>query len=363
MAERGVTEIPKSIKLDELVRSPAFQQKVTEERAKGFVLGPNGNVVWRFRGETDDRNAARAVANVQLVLLARIEGLAQSFDQSGSLREDADPKAATDLIAQSLTTEKFNSFVPGTATNSTSAPIFEGSKRTLIIRTLAAWSFHVPDQDIKIRQYPVRPDRVRTRWTEQRVLDEARVFLEEQGGITQNLLRAHARIDLSMAVSKYVQGGFPMLRNKLGIPALRAPNGYWTTETIKAAAQNFLDKHGDIDIPLLKAGGEGAIIGAVVLRYPDGMFGLRRDLGLVERVKPRHYWSLEKIRETAAQVSQEYGKVNFSLLVSLGMGGLAATIKNDYPGGFKALKKEMSVEPSKVSTDEVFGEFFEEQGT
>ena len=353
--------VPESVNPDELMFSTAFRKIVAEERQKGFTRNPKGDIVWRIPGGTYEQNAARAIANIQLALISGIDEVARNFDETGSLRSFVSPDVVSRAIAQLLTRDKFGSIIPTTATNALSAPIFEGSRIVLVVRTLTAWGLPIANEDLQMKQLFGRKDRVFRGWTEQNVMEAVQSFYHESGEITQNSLKAHGRYDLISAIQRKIPGGFTELRERLGILQLRVPDGYWTDETILLKAKELVKEYGDIDTPLLRSRGETAMLGAIMNHYPDAMFGLRRDLGFSGKTKQRGYWGLENIRENARKVYTEHGYLTYPLMSRLGLNSLAIRISKNFPGGIEALREEIKGNLAKVNIDEVFGEFFEEE--
>lgn len=174
----------------------------------------------------------------------------------------------------------------------------------------------------------------------QNIENEAREFFEKYGTISITFLNENGRSDLGNAIKTFYPGGLYSLRSVIGEEANRKQRGYWTPENIKKEAQQYAAEHGGILGNSLAQNGRGDLLGAIHLKYPGGMSGLKRDLGLKTRFK--HNWTHESVEAEAARIYDEHGSMDSKLLVRLGMGSLKKAI-NKYPGGIRALRDKLGI--------------------
>lgn len=186
------------------------------------------------------------------------------------------------------------------------------------------------------------PGQPRNHWTEERIEEAARQFVEDEGELSQRLLSSKGFSGLVDAMKRY-PGGMLGLKEKLGIAHSQKPEGYWTAEAIEQQAGEFLNKHGKITQKLLGQMGESGLYAAINRNYPGQMAALKAKLGTRVDIRPVGYWTPEKIKEEAIAYYEEKGKITHKELRADGRSYLASAIAKHYPGGIIQLLSDIGV--------------------
>jgi hypothetical protein len=236
---------------------------------------------------------------------------------------------------------------------------------------------------------------------------EALHFIETGQELTQANLSRNGLNSLTVAVSRFYPGRLTGLKNKLGIPQKKKPNGYWTSpsgrEEFVERVRTFVQKEGSISAPLLEekdrhllhlvfrvySGGLRQILfdlevslkrprgfwtperileeaerfyrdhgrishdflsrnnepslGNAIRSYPGGIHQLKKDLGIKDKRKPKGYWTREQIEEQSRSFVEKEGKLDRQTLYAKGLASLDAAIGSSYPGGMSALRSKLGL--------------------
>ncbi|MBI2327228.1 hypothetical protein HYU92_02810 [Candidatus Curtissbacteria bacterium] len=200
-----------------------------------------------------------------------------------------------------------------------------------------------------------RDDRGRIRWRllEDQgllgavVLAEATGFIQQGNDLTRVNLSRAGKFDLLYGIVHYYPGGFSGLKVNLGVPSSSRPSGFWRELTNIEHEGRRLDTEGsDLKQRTLVKAGLSSFVAAVAKYYPDGMVGLRRNLGLKIIKKPGNYWTKEMIFEESKGFLDQEGKISARLLFEGHRNDLLNAILRHYPGGIRQLKQDLGLGPS-----------------
>lgn len=206
----------------------------------------------------------------------------------------------------------------------------------------------------------------RVRWalfkTEPAVLQaaiqtEARRLYREIGSLDSDQLLANDGQHLIRGAIRYYPGGIKKLKNDLGVVRLKAekvvsestqkPKSYWKSpENIKKEAEAIIEAYGTLTQNTMKLANRSTLSNAIRESYPGGLIQLYRDLGERGRKKTQGYWTPETIEKEAREFIAQFGKLNITALKANRRLDLSAAIQKKYPGGFPAVQKNLSAEPS-----------------
>lgn len=118
-------------------------------------------------------------------------------------------------------------------------------------------------------------------WKDPNIIEtEALKLIATGNPLTQGALHEVDASSLIRAAQLYYPGGLSGLQRNLGIEDGYLPNGYWSTEVVEAQAVQFIEENGDISNSLLKNRGGTKLLSAIYDNYPGGMAGLKEKLGL-----------------------------------------------------------------------------------
>lgn len=197
---------------------------------------------------------------------------------------------------------------------------------------------------LKVKLGLAKESNVAGYWTEEKIIEEAREFLDEFGVISHPMMTGQGRSDLCIAIVRKYPGGIRGLLKDLGLPANQTEKGSYTLEKIKELARELISEHGDISYNLLKNLGKSGLGAAIAGKYPGKMIQLRLDLGLSPRKpKPVGYWTIEKIEEESRKFYEEHGVLSQRLLNEKGRHDLQGAISSNYPGRLTALQKKLEI--------------------
>jgi hypothetical protein len=181
-------------------------------------------------------------------------------------------------------------------------------------------------------------------WTKEKLMEEARAFFSEFGVISQPMMTRQGRSHLSVAIIRNYPGGITALLKDLGLPLNQTQKGLYTLEKIKEIAIDIISEHGDISYMLLKSLGKSGFGAAIAKKYPGKMIQLRLDLGLSERAsKPVGYWTIDRIEKEAREFYEKYGALSQRALIENGRQDLQGAISSRYPGKLTALQERLGI--------------------
>lgn len=172
-------------------------------------------------------------------------------------------------------------------------------------------------------------------------------IFSESGEISQKFLQNNGESSFANAIGRYYPNGLLGLKADLGVDASKV-QGYWTKERIEEEAQNLVDNHGVLSHKFLKKVGRSDLQQAIVRNYPDGINGLKRKLGVQTFDQmPKGYWTVERMEREARRFIEEEGTITVSLLDKKGRSNLGTTIVHNYPGGMTRLKLNLGIRANK----------------
>lgn len=184
---------------------------------------------------------------------------------------------------------------------------------------------------------------------------KAQEFLLAGNNLTRSDLRIAQMSDLEHAISRYYPGGLQALQKELNIPVNQRPKGYWNDQsTIESEAQKLMTDGSSLKRDELRAMGQSSLSRAIERNYPGGIHGLREKIGITVSRKPRNYWSdPEVIKKEADNFYHKHGNISASILDGNDRTDLKSAIGRYYPGGWRALRKELGIKDkqTKESSD------------
>ncbi len=183
-------------------------------------------------------------------------------------------------------------------------------------------------------------------WTMEQIEYEARKFYEERGLLTGPALITNNRQDLLGAIQSKYPGALIGIKNRLEIHSVR-PKGYWTPDNIEREAAKFIAQHEDLNHVLLRSNNLAGFASAISSFYPGGMRGLRRKLGLEVKSRPLEFWTIENIVGEARKIYETEGDLSQKILVRLRNLSLNYAIQKKYPGGMDGLKRDIGIRSSE----------------
>ena len=413
MSERSIHPMPEGLKPDELVQSLDFVDMVGQERKVGFLRQPSGRLVWHLPTYSFERNSARAIANMQLLFAEAFpEFVDQYLNEDFKLRKGANVDECRAFILERARSQVSFKSIFGRSYDH--VVIFEHSHIYATARVFAVSGIKIgfdsfgrrpagywtnPDvieaevgrvveeqgefrlsgdekhrrisQAVRV-QYPgsfnalegkvpgiVRKKTAKGFWASnpKLVLQMAKQFHEEHGGLSDDLLAEHGRYDLTSAIGKY-PGNMRGVKQDLGLPA----NKEWDHAMVISESAAFLAEFRDINTALLKKNGR-LDLEMAIRKYPNRVRGVRAALGLEINRKANGYWTEQRIREEVAAFNDKHGGISAALLRANDKQDLAAAIRKGHPGGFPAFLEAFGFTNPKgfINVDEAFGDFFEEE--
>jgi hypothetical protein len=180
-------------------------------------------------------------------------------------------------------------------------------------------------------------------WSPEQIEKTAQELLDEFGNLSRKTISEAGRSDFENAAHKRYPGGMTALRSKLGVKELVKPKGYWTVERMEQDTIEFINKFGKLSHSFLKRNGHSPLSNAIHENYPGGISALKEKLGIKSDAHPEGYWTPEKIEEEAKRFMQEYGIFSHMALRKNGLSSLSQMILLVYPGGTAALRTHLGL--------------------
>lgn len=170
----------------------------------------------------------------------------------------------------------------------------------------------------------------------------------KSGTISQKLLNKSGESSFANAVWRFYPDGLLGLKADLGIEVNKTP-GYWTKGRIEEEAGFILKEHGSLSHKLLTRIERWDLQQAIIKYYPDGINALKRNLGtrVSDQVR-KGYWTPERIEREAKKFVQREGSITVSLLDKKGKSNLGSAIVHSYPGGMSKLKDKLGIKGNKA---------------
>lgn len=139
-------------------------------------------------------------------------------------------------------------------------------------------------------------------WTPERIESEARVFFENYGNLTRQLLSENGRDDLGTAITQRYPGRMSKIKRRLGISidlivANRRSPGSWTNDSIEEEAKLFFEEHGDLTYKALKKNKRNDLGKVIARKYPGKISQLKLALGIEKRNSKLQDISTEEANE------------------------------------------------------------------
>ena len=199
-------------------------------------------------------------------------------------------------------------------------------------------------------------------WTSEKVAQSAAEFYRKYGDISHQLLAENDSSSLSSAITKY-EGGMDAVKTLLGISPGRKPNGYWQDPAnIEKEALDFYKNEGTLTVPALR--GKGSQLGPIIsAHYPGGMNALKERLGIELSQYPEGYWTEDKIKKAAEVYCKTGARLTTRALEDAGHSDLSYVIKRYYSGGIVGLRNDLGIKleeiPSVWNPERIEREAFE----
>ncbi len=186
-------------------------------------------------------------------------------------------------------------------------------------------------------------DRPNGYWTKRKIKQEAKRIIDELGYLpTQKEFSFRGQSSFGAAITREY-GGYPQLREDLGLDLPRVKFGTWTEKTILSECKKIIRKTGDLPSnSKLEEIGSGAL--AAQISRNGGYFYFRGLLGLDQNYKEKGYWEKERnVLKEARRIMKE-NKLNKlpsgAILYELGHSSFVAAISR-YHGGFSVFRKKL----------------------
>ncbi len=186
-------------------------------------------------------------------------------------------------------------------------------------------------------------------WTEETIEAEALKIQEEQGKLTQAVMKAQNQTSLASIISSKYPGGLNGLKRKFEIDILKRPSGEWTPESIEQEARELIGTGHSLTQKSLHKIGRADLAGAIATHYPGKLTALKRHLGVKVKA-PAHEWDVNRILDEAAAFAAKYGNLNHSVLRENQRADLGNVITRIYPGGIQALKERLGVSKDRPAS-------------
>ncbi len=172
------------------------------------------------------------------------------------------------------------------------------------------------------------------------------------------------------------QAQIPIPRDKRGRIQWRLLKGdvNQLRSVIEFHASSLISEGSPLNREAFKKAGLHSIDAAITRYYPDGMLGLKINLGLQPDKRPKSYWTNETIEEETRIFlegrAEGKNRLTQRLLQGNGRSDLASAITNHYPGGMYVLRERLGYtnerKPVGYWTQEKIEEearaFFEQEG-
>ncbi|MFH0985928.1 MAG: DEAD/DEAH box helicase family protein [Candidatus Omnitrophota bacterium] len=174
-------------------------------------------------------------------------------------------------------------------------------------------------------------------WTEEEIIKELEPICKKIGRFpTIAYLKKISRQDLSSMVN--VRGGSYYFAQKLGFTVKKKPPRYWKSwGNVKSELLPFCKKLGRMpSLNYLRSIGRNGLVEGILLWGGNFIVGQR--LGYLTAQKPKGYWTTEKIRKELLPICKKLGKMpGHMYLLKIHKDALAAAIANQ--GGFFKIGK------------------------
>jgi hypothetical protein len=204
-----------------------------------------------------------------------------------------------------------------------------------------------------------RDMRGRIRWTDFDQTPELRIlFIEQEArevssqGVSLNYsdLNSAGHKHLISASKRFYPGGLKGLQLNLRSEPLKRHSGHWKdVNQIENEARDALAKGIALTQPELSRAGYGYLVSAIKKNYPDGVNGLLKKLGLKTRKQPQGYWrNVQNIEDEAKRAHDQGIEITKNQLELAGLFSLAASIRKNYPGGWRALQEKLDAKKYKL---------------
>lgn len=195
-------------------------------------------------------------------------------------------------------------------------------------------------------------------WTDARIEEESRSFLQAEGKLSKKLMIKRGRLDLVAAIASY-PGKFNQLEINLGLSFEEiGVRRKWSYELVLKEALEFCKENGSISETLLLQNKRGDLVRAIRVYYLGGLRQLRIDhrlLGPTVTRRPYLYWNPEKIRAEALAFYLQNGELSDESLKSANRRDLRAAIQRHYPGRMSRLRIDLGIQSDQIKeADEFF---------
>jgi hypothetical protein len=180
---------------------------------------------------------------------------------------------------------------------------------------------------------------------------EAQELIDSEGILNWEASKKHGKTTLLEAIRRTYPGGTKALKAKLKIEDISRPVGYWNDpENIEREAREVLEKEGTITQKLLAEHGKSGLTRGLRL-YPGGLAGLLQKLGVVPNRRV-NYWTPETIEQEAKSFLEKFGQISQKAFRTHQRYDLQSAISGKYPGGLAALRRNLGMGLSEISSQE-----------
>jgi hypothetical protein len=311
-------------------------------------------ISWSAGKNSPESDEQIGISNIQALFLQQHEDFVKKFSLSADgIPEDKREDALKYIIECLGQNNKFTDHFGNTPQAKHACPYFEGSYVTALQKSFAPWGILIPDN---------RKDTTVPRNTQGNILwgklnndpEQFQAYIEEQGlkiltehhTLTYSLIEEYGITGLCRAIQRFYPDGLYGLQKKLGIELNRQKKHFWGTpeglQGLRNQAKEIIEKEGDLIYNRLRKAGNFTLINAIERNYPGGFRALRKELGLDVRNK-RDTWNEATILQAARDFYRENGRISHPYLKNNGRGDLATQINRSYPGGYTKLKKDLGV--------------------
>ncbi len=184
----------------------------------------------------------------------------------------------------------------------------------------------------------------------ERVESALRRLIEELGHLpTQDELRARGQHGLIRGIETH--GGFPAVRVRLGLELLKKPHRHWQAwEHVETRVRELIMEHGDLPAQAaLEAFGESGLCNAIN-QYHGGFPVVRERLGLGTLQREVGFWKIwTHIEQELLPLVKKLGR--FPTQGDLAREGksVVAHAIHEYHGGFPAVQAKLGHQPLRVA--------------
>jgi hypothetical protein len=194
-------------------------------------------------------------------------------------------------------------------------------------------------------------------WNPEEIEEQARRLYEETGLLNRDVFRAQNQALLYDYATRRYPGGIDALKRKLGVEDLPQDqtskpktfdwvkfknNPEMLKELVEKEVREFLMEGYQLSKTQLRKNGRSSLEHVIDRFYPGEMEGLKKALGIIEDIRPKKYWTLDRIEKEAKEFAEQYGALNTELLKN-NHSALLAAILAKYPTRLGGLRQKLGI--------------------